>query len=88
MTPVDQLVDGSVTCNGCGAAPHVDCGCWSSVHADQPIATHSGDFHIGGGAIRCHVLSNGVRIIDAESIAAFLWCPVEELSTLFGMVVE
>jgi hypothetical protein len=41
--------------------------------ADQlPTSVWQGEFSVCGVAMKCHVLSDGRRIIEAESIAAFL----------------
>lgn len=36
---------------------------------DLPIRVWSGTFDIWGVTLHCHVLSNGVRIIEADDIA-------------------
>lgn len=38
---------------------------------DIPVSTWSGTFNIGPVEIRCHVLSDGRRIVEAESVEAF-----------------
>ena len=37
---------------------------------DLPYATHSGELELFGVTIKCHRLSNGQTIIEAESMAA------------------
>lgn len=38
---------------------------------DLPHPVWSGSFMLGGVEMKCHVLSNGQRIIEAESIHSF-----------------
>lgn len=37
---------------------------------DIPRAIWSGSFQIGGVEVHCHVLENGQRVIDADSLKA------------------
>lgn len=39
---------------------------------DLPTSVWSGSFKIGDVEIKCHILSNGQRIIEADSIEALL----------------
>ena len=39
---------------------------------DIPRSVWSGSFVVFGVELKCHVLDNGQRIIEAESVAAFL----------------
>lgn len=39
---------------------------------DLPTAVHTGEFQLGGVTMRVHVLDDGRRVIDAESVHAFL----------------
>lgn len=39
---------------------------------DLPHAVWSGSFDIFGVTVKCHTLSNGKRIIEADSMAALL----------------
>lgn len=34
-------------------------------------ATHSGELDFGGFKMKCHILSNGQRVFDADSVAEF-----------------
>ena len=36
-----------------------------------PVSTHQCDLNIMGFVLKCHVLSNGERVIEADSIAEF-----------------
>jgi len=36
-----------------------------------PVATHSADLKIGGYTLKCHVLDDGRRIIEADSLVGF-----------------
>jgi len=38
---------------------------------ELPHATWSGSFHLFGVDLKCHVLSDGRRIIETESLEAF-----------------
>jgi hypothetical protein len=37
---------------------------------DVPTAIWSGSFMLGGVEMRCHVLDNGQRVIESESVGA------------------
>ena len=37
-----------------------------------PTAVWSGELRVGDLVLRCHVLDNGQRMIDVDSLAAFL----------------
>lgn len=39
---------------------------------DLPYPVWSGSFRLLGVELKCHTLSNGLRIIEAESVRAFL----------------
>ncbi len=39
--------------------------------SDLPTAIWSGEFQIGSVKLKCHVLDNGQRVIDAESVDEF-----------------
>lgn len=68
-TPIDLAVNRSVRCNQCGAAYRV-CDCRFEA-ADLPVATHSGEIRIGTMTLRCHVLSDGNRVIDTNDLEGF-----------------
>lgn len=69
--PAELMVIGAVRCNQCGAAFGA-CECWLSLTDDPiPTATHSGVLKIGEAELRCHVLSNGLRIFDGDDLARF-----------------
>jgi len=60
-----------------------------------PKAIWSGSFFLGGVEMKCHVLDNGMRIIDAESIEAFfrsaeegIFNPTEEESINLGKWIK
>jgi len=38
---------------------------------DLPFAVWSGEFRVGGVTLKCHVLSDGTRVIERESVAEF-----------------
>jgi hypothetical protein len=40
--------------------------------ADLPHVVWSGEFAFGGITMRCHVLDDGQRVIEEESVNAFL----------------
>jgi hypothetical protein len=39
--------------------------------AELPVAVWSGEFKVGDVVMRCHVLSDGRRVIDSESVHEF-----------------
>jgi hypothetical protein len=41
---------------------------------DLPYPTHKGVLNIGGIELKCYRLSNGKRVLDAESVARFFGC--------------
>lgn len=67
--PIDSLIDSVVKCNACGGPYARDCKCLALGNDGEiPRATHSGDLYIGGIQLEVHILSDGQRVIDAESI--------------------
>lgn len=62
-------IDAVVLCNVC-ALPIQDCRCERAPYSegDPLVADYSGVFKIGDIELRCHVLNNGIRVIDAEDI--------------------
>ena len=36
-----------------------------------PVSTHQANINIGGYVLKCHVLDNGERIIETESLEGF-----------------
>jgi hypothetical protein len=49
-----------------------ECGEVQGMSDDLPACIWSGSFNICGVEMRCHVLSDGQRIIEAESMERFL----------------
>lgn len=43
-----------------------------------PVATHEAVMHIGGHSIRCYVLSDGQRVLNADDVEAFFGLDVVE----------
>lgn len=69
--PAELMVTGAVRCNKCGAAVG-GCECWDHFPVDEiPTATHSGVLTICDMRLRCHMLSNGARIFDADDLERF-----------------
>ncbi len=70
--PVEAMVDRVVTCVECGAAFGRCDHAFATIHSDIPTVTHSGVMRIGDLDLTVHVLSDGMRIIDEESMQRFL----------------
>ncbi len=60
-TPIELQIDKVVTPN---QTP-------SGLRTGEVWCTHSGVLDIGGIKLRCHILSNGMRIFDAKDIEKF-----------------
>lgn len=43
------------------------------VRGSLPYATHEGELEIGGTVLKVFQLSDGRRVIEAESLARFFW---------------
>lgn len=61
MKPIESAIDKVVTEN---PKP-------TNLKTGEVYPTHSGVLEIEGIKLRCHILSNGMRIFDAEDIETF-----------------
>lgn len=52
--------------------------CHSTLHNDMPYTTHSGVLDLFGHKLRCHRLSNGQTVFDAEDFRAMFDHPSSE----------
>jgi len=66
----NSAVDAVVLCNTCSKAIRA-CECEREPfnEGDALVALYSGVIRIGEFPMRCHVLNNGVRVIDANDVA-------------------
>lgn len=62
MTPIERMLDRVEWV----AVPPPDGG------TSLPYATHVGELSFVGSTLRCYQLNNGMRVFDADDIAAFL----------------
>lgn len=70
--PAEAFVDANAHCVTCGAAVG-ECDCLPNMtDRDLPVVTHTGIVQIGGMRLTCHVLSNGVRVFDADDLREFM----------------